>query len=84
MSRRTARLQPLRVALHGPSLEGVIGVHAAPPYLCHPIYRWPGESVEGLAARARAACVGSGLVALRLMYADCAEPASVPGAQGVK
>jgi hypothetical protein len=61
---------PARIALHGPSREGVIGVAALPPVLPEPVMRWPGEPLESLAQRVAGACIGaSGLVMVRLLYA---------------
>jgi hypothetical protein len=60
----------VRIAMHGPSREGVIGVAASPPTLPEPVMRWPGEPLESLAQRVAGACIGaSGLVLLKLLYA---------------
>ena len=62
---------PVRIALHGHSREGVVGVAASPPALPEPVMRWPGEPLEALAQRAARACIGaSGLVLLKLLYAE--------------
>jgi hypothetical protein len=72
--------EPVHVAMHGPTVEGVIGVAASPPVLPEPVLRWPGEPLDALAQRAAGACIGaSGLVVLRLLYAAAPGAADLGG-----
>ena len=66
----TKKRTPPRIAMHGPSREGVIGVAASPPTLPESVMRLPGEPLEALGQRVAGACIGaSGLVVVRLLYA---------------